>query len=297
MHNLMDKIIDVTGGQGGNSHLIIGENKTALIDCGMAYCASELINNIKEKLKDNRKLDYIFLSHSHYDHAGAIPYLRSSWPEVKVLAAEHAYNILNRSNALKLIRELGNMAGKYYGYNKQIDYDDNLLKVDQIIYDGQKVDLGNIIVSILETPGHTKCSLSFVVQDLVFFASETTGCLAKSGKINTSFINSYKDSINSINKCENTKAKYVISQHNDSVIDIATHDYWQRCLEATKESKEFILKFYNDGFNEEKIYEEYKNKYFDEELKLLQPEIAFEINNKAMIRIIINEITSSCFKN
>ncbi len=56
------------------------------------------------------------------------------------------------------------MAGKYYGYNKQIDYDDNLLKVDQIICDGQKVDLGKMIVSILETPGHTKCSLSFVVK-------------------------------------------------------------------------------------------------------------------------------------
>ncbi len=134
-------------------------------------------------------------------------------------------------------------------------------------------------------------------QNLIFFASETTGCLLKSGKINTSFISSYNDSINSIKKCENTKAKYVISQHNDSVIDIATHDYWQRCLEAIKESKEFILKLYRDGFNEEKIYEEYKNKYFDEELKLLQPEMAFEINNKAMIRIIINEITSSCFKN
>lgn len=185
------------------------------------------------------------------------------------------------------------MAGKYYGYMKQIDYDDNLLKVDQIILDGQKVDLGNIIVSILETPGHTKCSLSFVVQNLVFFASETTGCLAKSGKINTSFINSYNDTINSFKKCENTKAKYVISQHNGLVIEIATHDYWQRCLKATIESKEFILELYRDGFNEKKIYEEYKNTYFDEELKLLQPDMAFEINNKAMIKTIINENTSS----
>jgi len=76
----MDYIKDVTGGKGGSAYLVLGKDKTALIDCGMAYCAPDLIKNIKKFLADGMRLDYVFLSHSHYDHIGAIPYLREIWP-------------------------------------------------------------------------------------------------------------------------------------------------------------------------------------------------------------------------
>ena len=35
----------VTGGHGGEALLIAGSDKTALIDCGMAYCGQETVKN------------------------------------------------------------------------------------------------------------------------------------------------------------------------------------------------------------------------------------------------------------
>jgi phosphoribosyl 1,2-cyclic phosphodiesterase len=35
------------------------------------------------------KLDCIFLSHSHYDHIGAVPYLRGIWPGVEVFITSY----------------------------------------------------------------------------------------------------------------------------------------------------------------------------------------------------------------
>ena len=74
MISVRDKLINVTGGMGSSiSYLIIGDDKTVLLDCGMAYCAKNLINNIKLALPPDRRLNYVLLSHSHYDHIGAVP--------------------------------------------------------------------------------------------------------------------------------------------------------------------------------------------------------------------------------
>ena len=60
----------VTSGFGGETFLIFGSEKTALYDCGMAYAANGTIDNIHRELRSHgkSKLDFILLSHTHYDH-------------------------------------------------------------------------------------------------------------------------------------------------------------------------------------------------------------------------------------
>src|SRR5665648_1070419 len=90
-----DKIRRVTAGSGGEAFLILGTDKTVLMDCGMAYCAEDMIGNIKEILTaENRKLDMIFLSHTHYDHIGGLPYVLKIWPEAIVYGADYCKRVL-----------------------------------------------------------------------------------------------------------------------------------------------------------------------------------------------------------
>ena len=285
----MDYIKDVTGGKGGSAYLLLGKDKTALIDCGMAYCAPELIKNIKKFLAEGMGLDYVFLSHSHYDHIGAIPYLREIWPGVEVMAAEHAEKILSKKSALQAIQELSRKAGKYYGVNKSIEYDDGLMKVDRKISEGDMFDLGGIRIRPLETPGHTKCSLSFLVNEKVMFASETSGVISPTGKIYPTFISSYRETIESNKKCQEANPQYIICSHSGLVNKSEEPDYWQKCMQAAKTSRDFVLESFSAGADEDEIFEEYKNAYQDERTMEVQPGYAFEINNRAMIRNLINE--------
>lgn len=289
----MDYIKDVTGGEGGSAYLVLGKDKTALIDCGMAYCAASLIDNIQEVIGDGRKLNYIILSHSHYDHVGAVPYLRKAWPEVEVLAAEHAQKVLSKKSALKTIRDLSCKAGEHFGVYKLLEYDDELMKVDRKVYDGDLLDLGDLKIAVIETPGHTKCSLSFLVNEKVMFASETSGVISPTGKIYPTFITSYRETIKSNKKCQEAHPKYIISPHSGLVSKNQTPDYWQNCMKAAVACRDFVLKLFLSGADEDEIFERYRNIYQDEKTREAQPDYAFELNNRAMIRIIIQETKES----
>jgi len=99
----------------------------------------------------------------HYAHIGAIPHLRGAWPAVKVLGAEHAAYVFTRSRALQTIRALGAQAAAIFRAGELPPYDDALLKIDAVVGEGDKLDLGGLGVTVHATPGHTRCSLSFLV--------------------------------------------------------------------------------------------------------------------------------------
>ena len=60
---------------GGEGFLFVSENTTFLLDDGFSFCGNALVDNIKKVLGD-RGLDYILLTHSHYDHVGGMDDLR-----------------------------------------------------------------------------------------------------------------------------------------------------------------------------------------------------------------------------
>ncbi|MDF2569955.1 MAG: beta-lactamase domain protein [Sporomusa sp.] len=282
----MSKIIDVTGGKGGNAFLILGEEKTALVDCGMAYCASNLISNLKQVL-GIRGLDYILISHSHYDHIGAIPYLKQEWPNTKVLGAEYAKRILTRQNALNTIRELSRQAAQLYDAGVLKEYDDELLKVDDCIYNGDVLDLGGMNIKVIETPGHTQCSLSFLVDNDTLFPSETTGYMSKAGRIYPAFITSCSEAIDSIHKCQAINPRYIISPHFGLVSEGDTLGYWKNCNLAIEETKDFVLHLFEQGYNEEGILTEYEKMFRDEQSRQEQPINAFRLNAQGMIKTVL----------
>ena len=56
-----ENIVRVTAGNGGEALLVLGSEKTALVDCGMAYCADNLIRNIRATfLRENMQVSWLF---------------------------------------------------------------------------------------------------------------------------------------------------------------------------------------------------------------------------------------------
>lgn len=285
----MDRIYNVRGGRGGDAYLLVGTQKAALIDCGMAYCASDLINNIK-KVLGPRILDYVFVSHSHYDHIGGIPYLKCVWPNLIICGSEYDQRILRRSTALKTIRELSREAAKIYAEGFFIDYNDDLMKIDTAVTDGDIYDLGDLTIKVFETPGHTQGTLSFFVNQEILFASESTGAFSGSGQIFPTFLVSFSQAIESAKKCQALHPKYIYSPHFGLLNQSDTIGFWEKCIEAAQRSRYFVLHYYDLGYTEEEILLEYEKVFRNEEAGSEQPLNAFRINTRSMIRALLESL-------
>ena len=285
-------IVRVTAGHGGEAILVFGSEKTVLVDCGMAYCGNDTVKNIEKALKEHGrdKLDALVMSHSHYDHIGALPYVKKRWPDMVVYGAEKAKDVFSRPNAKELMRELGTVARDMYSDSKEEILTDGL-GVDVVVGEGSEISLGDQYLYVLETKGHTDCSLSYVLQpDGIMFSSESTGVFENTFYVHIAILKGYKESINSAKKCRDFKPQKLICPHYGLLPDWYIEDYFNLYIKCAENMGAFLKELYHKGLSREEIHQEFMNKYWRDEMNEEHPKAAFEINAKHMELAIIREV-------
>ena len=280
----------VTAGNGGEALLIFGREKTALYDCGMAYCGEYLMKNIRGKLneKGRKTLDYVILSHSHYDHIGALPYIRRDFPEAVVCGSQKCHDILERPNARKLMKELGTAARDLFmpGNQEEILVDD--LSVDKVLIDGDIIDLGEESIIAMETKGHTDCSMTYMLKPVnLLFASESTGLMEGPEYVHTPFLKSYSDAMISVQKCMDCGAEYLCLSHFGMIPKDFNSRYWELLHKSCDDKMSFIRVMSAEGLSDEEMLQRYTEKYWNPDMDDIQPIDAFLINAENIIKAFL----------
>lgn len=135
-------------------YLVIGTERAALIDTGLGT------DNLRETVESITKLPIIVLhSHGHLDHVGA----DALFDEIYLNSRE--YGLIGEGNdfnaRLNFIRTNLKDEPGLYAYIKT-----HLAKDGEICYknieDGDVIDLGEIQLEAVSTPGHTLGSMSYV---------------------------------------------------------------------------------------------------------------------------------------
>lgn len=294
-------IYRVTGGHGGEALLICGTEKTALLDCGMAYCAEVTLSNLVGRLSalGRDRLDYILLSHSHYDHIGALPWIREAFPSAVVCGSEHCAKILKRPGAHALMKELGEHALQLYepGSTKEIRVDN--LAVDRILKDGDRVSLGQETITAYETKGHTDCSMSYMLDPIhLLFTSESTGIIEGRpegtpdgrGYIHTPVLKSFYDALLSADKCRSLYPAYLCLPHFGMVPQDMLGEYWDDFAAECESKMDFVRRLRDGGLDDETMLSRYADRYWTGVKKMEQPKEAFMLNSSHIIKALIREI-------
>lgn len=128
--------------------------KSAVIDPGDK--SEKLIEQIN---KDGGKLEYVILTHGHYDHLGFAKELAEMF-SAKIVTGEKDSEFLENQK-LNL------------SYNHGLKF--TPFKADKLLSDGEEFNLGNTTIKYLSTPGHTIGSGVYIFDDTMI-SGDTLFC-------------------------------------------------------------------------------------------------------------------------
>lgn len=137
----------VFGGLQNNCYLITDKdtNKSALVDC----------TEFSERMLDfigNADLEYILLTHGHFDHIGGVSEISERF-NAKVVISSIDAPMLSSSKL-----SLAAFCGAVH----------NNSSADITVEDNDVIELGNSEIYVISTPGHTSGSVCYMCDDNLF---------------------------------------------------------------------------------------------------------------------------------
>ncbi|MBC7080881.1 MAG: MBL fold metallo-hydrolase [Thermoplasmatales archaeon] len=127
---------------------LIKTEKIAIIDTGTGFYSKNLINQLEKEI-NMEEIDYIILTHEHFDHCGGAK-------ELKELSNS---KIVAHKNSSYIIEEGLDISASFFNAIQP------KVEIDLKVRGGEEIDLGDIKLKILHTPGHSKGSISIYEED------------------------------------------------------------------------------------------------------------------------------------
>jgi metallo-beta-lactamase class B len=148
------------------SFLIVTPAGHILLDSGFAETVTQIKQNVVELGFRLADIKILISSHAHYDHAGGLASLKE-FTGAKLMA----------SQADSVLLAAGGKGDFHFG--DRLSY--TPVKADQILRDGEQVELGGVTMIFHLTPGHTKGCTTWTMKvkeglkryDVVFVGSAT----------------------------------------------------------------------------------------------------------------------------
>jgi glyoxylase-like metal-dependent hydrolase (beta-lactamase superfamily II) len=271
--------------------LLDGPNP-ALFEGGITAASNLYLDSIKSILGERTPV-WLFLTHVHWDHCGAISTLLQAYPSLRIGASKRAAEIMHRPNAIQLMAKLNRNARKDVEKIPGIDVNslDDLhfqpFQVTDVLQDGRIIEIGSgLSVQVIGTPGHTRDHFSYFIPEKgVLIASEASGCLDAAGKIISEFLVDYNDYLASLKKLASLNAEFlyqghriVFSGHNE------VRQFFEQSIRETERFKDYAVSLLQEESGDtERVAMRIKAEMWDTNPGPKQPEIPYLINLRAQV--------------
>lgn len=186
----------VFGDLDNNCYLLLDEttNKSALIDCTVAD------DRMRELIGDT-DLQYILLTHGHFDHIGGVRNIKKEYG-CKVVISSVDAPMLSSGKA-----SLAAFCGA----------EQNDTEPDITVQDGDEIEVGTLKIKVLSTPGHTSGSVCYVVGDALFSGDTLFYCSCGRTDFPTG---SSDDMIKSLKKLASLDGNYKVYTGHNQLSDL-----------------------------------------------------------------------------
>jgi glyoxylase-like metal-dependent hydrolase (beta-lactamase superfamily II) len=262
-----------------------------LFDGGFTALAQLYETKVREIL-GNRKPEYLFLTHSHFDHIGAVSHFKQAWPDLKIGGSLRCGEILSKPNAIQLIKDL-NLEGtknlKKMGVSPLHEHPFESFDLDILVQPGKKTALSPQLTLIgLHTPGHTRDFISYwIPEKKILIASEAVACYQNDGSVQTEFLVDFDACLDSLKIIQTLEPDILCTGHHA----VFTGEDALRHISASVKAANDYLAMTEGFLNEEKgdidrTVSSVKAMEWDGRPWPKQPESAYLLNTRQRVKTI-----------
>jgi len=273
-------------------HLLDGP-RPVLFEGGTS-CAGMIYVNAIRSVLGTRQPEIIFLTHAHWDHCGAVHYLKKAFPNMKIAASKRMEQILTRPRALELIVKLNKDARGIVQNYAEVDSSCLLdgsfhpFDIDMEIADNQIMDLGNSsIIKALATPGHTSDHHSYYLPDKkILIAGDSAGCIDSSGSMVCEFLYDYQAYIATVKKLADLHVEILCQGHRIVMVgrDEVKAFFKSSINEAISFKEEVHRLLDEECGSADRVIQRIKAERYDILSEPKQPEVPYLINLTAKVK-------------
>lgn len=242
--------LDFLGAYENCLYLLRGK-EAMIVGGGMSWTAPSLEAQFSRMEFEPDQLRYLVILHSHFDHCGAVPYLKRKFPHMQVIASAYSEKVFSKEKAVnfitaankQMIDRLG-LQSEYERLNLKFDG----IQVDRVVAEKDIVDLGDgIEAHFMEVPGHTQCSIAMYVPKLkALFPSDAAP--APTDDMNELYylgpqydFSMYKESLERLASCE---IEICAFEHHGVVMGDQARKVLREGLRQTEKFKNRIIELY-----------------------------------------------------
>ena len=262
-----------------------------LFDGGFTALAHLYETGIKEILGE-RKPAYLFITHSHFDHIGAVSHFKQVWPGLKIGGSLRCREILAKQSAVQLMRDL-NFEGarnlKKMGIHLLNEQPFEPFDMDILIQPEKRIEMSPHLSLIgLNTPGHTWDFISYwIPEKKILIASEAVACYQNDGYLQTEFLVDFDANLESLIKIKNLEPAILCAGHHA----VFTDEDAVRHISASVEAANHYLVMTEGFLGEEKgdidrAVLRVKAVEWDDRPWPKQPESAYLLNSRQRVKTI-----------
>jgi glyoxylase-like metal-dependent hydrolase (beta-lactamase superfamily II) len=215
--------------------VLIDDRNRAVID------ASSDRDKLKQ-FKDQGPVDYLITSHAHEDHL-AFNYL---FPESRFCV--HPFDAPHFENVDSLIDSYGDASqGDREKWRAFLENDCHYTprRADLLLRDGMVMDLGEVKMEVIHTPGHTRghCAFYFIEQKILFTADLD---LTKAGPYYGDRTSDIDETIRSLERLKTFEVETFLTAHGKGVLE-GDPEYINHYLEVIFLREEKLIDLLSEG--------------------------------------------------
>ena len=224
-------------------YFVDGGEACAILGGGLAGIIPDMEAQLADMEVEPHRIQSLVIQHSHFDHCGIVPYFKTKWPWIEVVASERAQTILSNPKAVTSIEKFNKRHLKETLPRvdpKDLCIEGFNINVDGVVGEGDVLACGNLNLQVLETPGHSTCSISlYMPEERAVFVSDAVG-ISVGDKVFTTANSNFDQYEASLERIFALDPEIILSEHRGGRSGEDCRKFMPTCRQAAREMRDLV---------------------------------------------------------